>query len=147
MVKHSKWYMFVVLAVALAAVAGGALYAANTQGNMPLYVANVEVRVVGTGGFGWGGLKGFRRWTGAAVLIVDQAGQPVSGATVRGTFTSCDEEYGQSGRTNAHGVAVMKGRRWSGCLHDFTVTSVTKNGWSWDPPVPLPSSSGNCNCN
>src|SRR5262245_44170131 len=121
MVKNLNRLILAVLATALAVVAGGALYAANTQGDIPLYVANVEVRVVGSGGFGWGGIKGFRYWTGAHVLVVDQSGQPVSGATVRGTFTSCDEEYETSGRTYEDGVAVMKGQRWSGCYHDFTV--------------------------
>ena len=148
MVRHSKWHVFAAMAMGLAAVAGGALYAANTQSDIRLYVASVEVSLFAVNGSTGGpSAPPFIFFTAALVQIVDQGGQPVSGATVQGTFTSCDEEYGRSARTNANGVAIVKGQRWSGCFHDFTVTSVTKNGWSWDPPVPVPSALGNCDCN
>ena len=152
MLKRSQWLTFVVLSFVLAVVAGRALYAANTQGNMPLYVASVEVGIIITGPppFSTGGPSAPSKiYTAAFVQIVDQDGQPVRGTRVTGKFTGCDENETASARTGDDGIAVIKGRlRKCQCDHTFTVTSITKIGGSWDPTDPLPSQTRClCGCN
>jgi hypothetical protein len=133
MLKHSKWLMFTVVAVGLAVVAGGAIYAAHAQADMPMYVGQIQL-----GGFAYHGPTK----TAASVQIVDQSGQPVSGAMVTGTFTGCGETRKSSDTTDGGGFAFILGRvRKCGCVYRFTVTNVTKNGWTWVRPEPLPSAS------
>ena len=137
MVKRWEWLMFTVLAAGLAVVAAGAIYAAHTQVDIPMYVGQITL-----GGFAYHGPTK----TAASVQIVDQSGQPVSGAMVTGTFTGCDETRKSSDTTDAGGNAFILGRvRKCGCVYTFTVTSVTKSGWTWVPPDPLPSDS-RCLC-
>ena len=139
MVKHSKWLMLAAVAAALAVVAGGALYAAHAQVGTPMYVAEVSVIAF------HGGFKA-PRFTSARVLILDQGGQPVSGATVTGRFTGCGNNYSGSETTDQDGVAIIRGRRRQcGCVHTFTVTDVTKSGWDYIPPDP-PDSASACLC-
>ncbi len=147
MVKHTKRLTFAVLATALAVVAGGALYAANAQVGKPMFVASVAV----------GGSHGGRLApivATAAVDIVDQAGQPVNKAKVTGRFTGCGEDYQASAMTgNLFGHHRTVGRAFitgqpaeCGCVYTFTVTSVTKPGWTWNAPSPPPSNSGCALC-
>jgi hypothetical protein len=143
MFKHSKWLRFVASSLGLAVVAGSALYAAKPQGNMPLYVASVELSILitGPGPFQGGGPSAPNKiYTSAGVRIVDQEGHPVRGARVTGRFTGCDENDTASSRTGDDGLAVIKGPlRKCGCVYTFAVTNVTKSGGAWNPPDPLPS--------
>jgi hypothetical protein len=137
MLKHSKSLIFLAVAAGLAVVAGGAIYAAHAQVDMPMYVGNIQL-----GGFAFRGPTK----TAASVLIVDQLGQPVSGAMVTGTFTGCGENRKSSDTTDGGGKAFILGRvRKCGCVYTFTVTDVTKSGWTWVRPNPLPSHS-RCLC-
>jgi hypothetical protein len=146
MFTRSNWLVFLVPAAGLA-VAAGALYAANSPNNVPLYVASAEVGFVSNHTGGPSGKVRF--FTAARVYIVDQGGQPVSGARVVGTFSGCGQEFTASGQTDTNGIVIIKkGHRKCGCVQTFTVTEVTKSGWKWSPPDPLPGQSRCvCGCN
>ena len=148
MVKRSKWLMFATFSLGLAAAAGSALYAANAQTDLPLHVEYVVVGWFEKFTYGFGGPV-IHYYAAAQVRIVDQVGQPVSGATVTGTFTGCGQVRKASGTTDTYGFAfIPRGLRKCGCVYTFTVTSVTKDGWMWNPSDPLPSGSRClCGCN
>src|SRR5262245_37505373 len=134
MLKPSKLLMLAAVAAGLAAVAGGALYAAYAQGGSQLYVTSVEKWAVTKSPFAQ------EFYIAARVGIVDQANQPVSGARVTGIFSGCGKTEQSTDRTLDDGKAIIRGPiRKCGCAYTFTVTTVTKQGSTWDPPNPLPS--------
>ena len=118
MVNRSKTVKFCALTAGLAAVAGGALDAANTKVGTRLYVADVEVRVVGTNGYGWGGIKGFHRWTGAAVLIVDEAGYRCDVVGVGGTAREGEDRVADDVGVGFDGEDPAEARRGLGSARD-----------------------------
>jgi hypothetical protein len=79
-------------------------------------------------------LKSGNKWKGRAVVVIkDQTGAPVSGASVTGTFTG---SYSQtlSGSTDATGaVTLTTSSSVSGTVtFTFCVTDVTKAGATYD---------------
>ena len=78
------------------------------------------------------------RWRAtASVPVVDANGQPVSGATVTGTWTLGGSSIGGgSGSTNGSGVASINSskQRVSGSpIWRFTVTDVSLTGFTYVP--------------
>jgi hypothetical protein len=83
---------------------------------------------------------GPNRYGVATVTIVDAAGQPVSGATVSGTFTGSYNESG-SAVTGANGVAVIQtAAKAKNPAFTFTVTGVTASGYTYDPAANVETS-------
>jgi hypothetical protein len=76
--------------------------------------------------------KGPRTDAVATVTIVDSSGNPVSGATVTGTFSG-DASGTDSGDTNASGVATLKITvQGSISTFSFCVDNVALSGWTYD---------------
>ena len=78
---------------------------------------------------------GWRTYAGATVTIVDPLGNPVAGATVRGSWTGATSGT-SSGRTGSNGQVTFRSTSLrlppSGTTFTFTVDSVTKSGWTYD---------------
>jgi PKD repeat protein len=71
----------------------------------------------------------------AAVKVLNPSGQPVSGAVVRGNWSGLVSQTGDSGTTNAAGIATISSantRNRNGNFV-FTVTDVTRSGYSYQP--------------
>jgi protocatechuate 3,4-dioxygenase beta subunit len=69
----------------------------------------------------------------ALVTVHDQNNQPVSGATVSGSFSG-DSSSSASGTTNASGqVTLSSSIKKNGVNWTFCVTNVTKSGFSYNP--------------
>jgi PKD repeat protein len=70
----------------------------------------------------------------ASVTVVDEAGAPVSAATVTGFFNAPNTKS-RSGTTNASGVAIVSSAKTKTPPADwcFTVTNVSKAGETYDP--------------
>ncbi len=74
----------------------------------------------------------FRYKGKATVTILDENNNPVSGATVYGTFSG-DVSGSYSATTNASGVAVMETGRFSGVSNfSYCVTNVTHSSLTYD---------------
>jgi hypothetical protein len=128
MVKQSRWFAVAAIAVGLATIAAGALYAARMQQTGTLMHAQIVDVYQPSNGLDRG-----VHYSVAKVKVVDQAGIAVRSATVTGTFTQCDQILIASARTGSDGFAYLKGPRfvWC-CAKSFRVTSVTKTGATWD---------------
>ena len=141
MVKRSRWVAVAAIAVGLATVAAGALYAARMQQTGTLMHAQIVDFYLQDKGLSRGVL-----YSEATVTVVDQLGIAVPNASVSGTFTQCDQILNTSARTNSDGIARLRGLRWVWCCaKTFTVTSVTKNGSSWDEVRETASLLNGCN--
>ena len=94
-------------------------------GSTMMHINNIAMSVIsGTGN---------RKQGQAVVTVVDPNGQPVSGATVSGTFTG-DSSGTASGVTNISGqVTLTSAVAKNGALWTFCVDNVTKTGWTYNP--------------
>ncbi len=109
----------------------------NTDDDMPgggasyMYVQNVSVRLTQKG----------RNWEGrATVIVVDETGTPVKEATVTGDWDLNGAEFNSeaSGTTNGQGQARINSGKVtanSGGVFTFTVTDVSRAGFTWDDSV------------
>jgi hypothetical protein len=98
----------------------------ETGGPSAVEVDSIAVTTVSLG-------KGFKRGQ-ATVVVVDDLGNPVAGATVTGVFSGNFSESG-SGTTDATGTTVIDtaGSQKGGVSVTFCVTSITHptlNDWS-----------------
>ncbi|MGB3459873.1 MAG: S8 family serine peptidase [Halobacteriota archaeon] len=73
-------------------------------------------------------------WAVATVTIVDESGSPVEGATVSGQWSDATSDS-DSGVTDANGNVALKSDRVKDATGTFTFTvdTVTKDGWEYDP--------------
>jgi hypothetical protein len=94
-----------------------------------MHISNIAV-VVSNG-------NGNRNYGQAMVTVVDANGQPVSGATVSGTFTG-DSANAPNGITNASGqVTLSSPVNKNGSTWTFCVTGITKSGWTYNSSANL----------
>jgi len=71
-------------------------------------------------------------WVNAAVLITDSSNNPVPGATVTGNWSGAYNRTGVYGTTGNDGRITFGSSLGSGTF-TFTVTNVSKSGWTYDP--------------
>lgn len=92
-----------------------------------MHVADIKMNLVS---------RGWSTYATATVAIVDASGNPVSGATVSGQWSGATSDS-DSGVTNGNGKVTLQSntvrRPPRGTTFTFTVTDVTKDGWSYDP--------------
>jgi subtilisin len=79
----------------------------------------------------------------ANIIIAEENGTPVGGATVSGTWSGATSDV-DSGVTNASGIVSLESNKVkkpkSGTKFTFTVDKVTKEGWTYDPSANLETS-------
>jgi len=101
---------------------------ATPQGgsSTPVHVDSIGLDTVAAGGP--------NRHGRATVIVVDDTGQPVSGATVTGTFTG-DVAGTVNATTDASGVAVLvtNDKARGNITFSFCVDNVVKSGTTYDP--------------
>jgi len=96
--------------------------------------------------------RGYRRLPlEAVVLITDEFGSPVSGATVTGDWTGCFNVKGASATTDSSGRAFVLGKnpacdKTGPCTATFTVTSVSKTGLTYDSTANVETSDSAAVC-
>ena len=74
----------------------------------------------------------------ATVTIVDNAGDPVSGALVSGHWTGATNDK-DSGTTDVNGQVALESNELKnpagGTTYIFTADSVSLSGWNYDPSL------------
>lgn len=94
-------------------------------GSNEMHVAGIDMSI--------GSQSGNRFFGQALVTIVDTNNQPVSGATVFGTFSG-DSSGAVNGVTNASGqVTLTSPVKKNGANWSFCVDNVTKTSWTYNP--------------
>jgi len=97
-----------------------------------MHVSSIVPSVASAGGPNYYGV--------ATVTILNENNQPVSGATVSGTFTGSYSESG-SGVTGANGVAVIQTvNKKKNPSFTFTVNNVTASGYTYNPAANVETS-------
>jgi serine protease len=71
-------------------------------------------------------------WVNATMLVTDGSNNPVSGATVTGDWSGAYSRRNVSGITGSDGKTTLMSSLGSGTF-TFTVTNVSKSGWTYDP--------------
>ncbi|AQT67157.1 Alpha-amylase/pullulanase [Anaerohalosphaera lusitana] len=126
-VTNGTTYYYVVTAIDTSSNESGysgEVSATPQASSSTMYVQAIDLTVVAAGGP--------NRYGRAVVTIYDDGGQPLSGATVYGTFTG---DYNESGSavTDSNGQAtITTAAKAKSPSFTFTVTNVTASGYTYD---------------